>query len=382
VRADVTEAPPPRVLLVDDERDFLDSLSQRLILRGLPVLTAFSGPEALDVLSREEVDVVVLDVRMPGMDGIETLRRIKETHPRIEVVMLTGHADLELSLEGMRFGFFDYLTKPVAIGDLIEKVGEAHRRRLGEPVEARETFRDKLKEHMIVADRLASLGELAASIAHEINNPLAVISESAGWLRSKMEHPDTTAEDLERAVALALEKIDRAVDRASRISQNFLRFARAPGAMVRELDLRDLAAEVVDLTAKAAERSAVAVTVVAAETVDASVETDPYQLRQVLLNVVTNAVQAVGPNGRVEIRIEGRPDSVTVSVIDNGPGIPPEYLERIFEPFFTTKGEGSGTGLGLAVSRGIVEKLGGRIEVESRPGEGATFRIVLPRRRP
>jgi signal transduction histidine kinase len=381
-RSEVTQPDTPRVLLVDDELDFLEMLSQRLRLRGLPVVTAPSGPGALDVLDREEVDVVVLDVRMPGMDGIEVLRRIKERHPRVEVVMLTGHADLESSLEGMRFGFFDYLTKPVAIGDLIEKIGDAYRRRLGEPVTDGETFQEKLKEHMIVADRLASLGELAASIAHEINNPLAVIAEAAGWLRSRASHAETSAKDLEEATALALDKIERAVDRASRISQNFLRFARVPETQVREVDLRDLAAGVVELTSKTADRSSVEVVVVAPETVDPSLETDPYQLRQVLLNVVTNAVQAVDRGGRVEIRIDGGPAAVCVSVIDNGPGIPAEYIERIFEPFFTTKGEGEGTGLGLAVSRGIVEKLGGRIEVDSRPGEGCTFRIVLPRRRP
>ena len=378
----MTEQESPRVLLVDDEQDFLDSLSQRLRLRGLPVLAAASGPEALEQLDREAVDVVVLDVRMPGMDGIEVLRRIKERHPRVEVVMLTGHADLESSLEGMRFGFFDYLTKPVAIGDLIEKISDAFRRRLGEPVEDQETFQEKLKEHMIVADRLASLGELAASIAHEINNPLAVISEAAGWLRAKASRPETTPDELEQAVGLALDKIDRAVDPASRISHNFLRFARAPGTMVRQIDLRDLAAEVVDLTSKTAERSSTEVTVAAPDSAALTVETDPYQLRQVLLNIVTNAIQAVGRDGTVEIRIDGDPDAVTVAVIDNGPGIPPEYVERIFEPFFTTKGEGEGTGLGLAVSRGIVEKLGGRIEVDSRPGDGCTFRVVLPRRRP
>ena len=112
----------PHVLLVDDEVDFVASLGQRLELRGLPTLTATSGPDAIEILRGQPVDVVVLDVRMPGMDGIETLRRIKEAHPLVEVVMLTGHADLESALDGMRFGFFDYLTKPVQLPKLIEKI--------------------------------------------------------------------------------------------------------------------------------------------------------------------------------------------------------------------------------------------------------------------
>jgi len=371
----------PRVLLVDDETDFLESLGQRLALRGLPVRTASSGPAALEIINEEPIDVVVLDVRMPGMDGIETLRRIKESHPRIEVVMLTGHADLESSLEGMRFGFFDYLTKPVRLEMLVEKIREAFKRGRGEQVSSRETFTDKLQQHMIVADRLASLGELAASIAHEINNPLAVISESAGWLRSRIEHGDLSSEELKSSVDRALSKIESAVDRAARISRNFLRFSRAPDSMVREIELNDLAVEVRELNLRSAAAASIEIDVVRAPAGEDGVVTDPYQLRQVLLNLVTNALHAIGREGRVEMIVEGGPNQVSIAVVDTGPGIAEEHVEHIFEPFFTTKEEGHGTGLGLAVSRGIVEKLGGRLEVENRPGSGCTFRVVLPRRR-
>ncbi len=375
----MNETDSPRVLLVDDETDFLESLGQRLRLRGVPALTAASGPEALAILGDQPVDVVVLDVRMPGMDGIETLRRIKEAHPRVEVVMLTGHADLESSLEGMRFGFFDYLTKPVQLPLLIEKINDAYCRRGADESGDREVFTAKLQQHMIVADRLSSLGELAASIAHEINNPLAVIAESAGWLRSRTGRDEITKADLEESVGHALDKIESAIDRAVRISRNFLRFARAPDALVRDIDLDELALEVRDLMAKTAANANIEITIPAATNL--SVTSDPYQLRQVLLNLVTNAVQAIGRDGRVEIVVAGYADEVAIEVRDNGPGIPQENLERIFEPFFTTKEEGEGTGLGLAVSRGIIEKLNGRIEVVSRPGSGCTFRVVLPRQR-
>jgi signal transduction histidine kinase len=373
------ETAEPHVLLVDDENDFLESLRQRLELRGLPARAASSGPEALEILDEIPVDVVVLDVRMPGMDGIETLRRIKEKHPRIEVVMLTGHADLETSLEGMRFGFFDYLTKPVKVDLLIDKINEAHRRGRGERIESgTETFTDKLQEHMIVADRLASLGELAASIAHEINNPLAVISEAAGWLRSRVERgtisPDELARDADRAVS----KIEAAVERAARISQNFLRFSRAPDADLRTVDLSALAAEVRDLMLRTAAAANIEITVEPATGGPASVVTDPFKLRQVLLNLVTNAIQAIGRDGRIVIEISVNRECATIAVIDNGPGIDEDHIEKIFEPFFTTKNEGHGTGLGLAVSRGIVEKLGGRLEVENRVGEGCVFQVALP----
>lgn len=377
----MSDAPDPRVLLVDDEVDFLESLSQRLILRGLAVLTATSGPRALELVNAEEIDVVVLDVRMPGMDGIECLRRIKESHPQVEVVMLTGHADLESSLEGMRFGFFDYLTKPVRLDHLIEKIQEAFERGQGEQVAARETFTDKLQQHMIVADRLASLGELAASIAHEINNPLAIISESAGWLRSRIDRQDISEQELRTTADRALTRIESAVDRAARISRNFLSFSRGPDTVVRSVDLGDLAAEVRELMLRPAVAAAIEIVVRRAPAGESVVETDPYQLRQVLLNLVTNALHAIDRDGRVEIIVEGGPTEGSIAVIDTGPGIAEEHIEHIFEPFFTTKKEGHGTGLGLAVSRGIVEKLGGRLEVENRPGSGCTFRVVVPKSR-
>jgi signal transduction histidine kinase len=377
----MAEPARPSVLLVDDEPDFLENLGRRLELRGFPITLAASGPEALEILDRGPVDVVVLDVRMPGMDGIETLRRIKENHPRVEVVLLTGHADLESAMEGMRFGFFDYLTKPVELSLLIDKIDDAFQRRLGKQTTDQEVFTDKLQQHMIVADRLSSLGELAASIAHEINNPLAVISESAGWLRSRIQRADTSPEDLVRSVDLALAKIESAIDRAVRISRNFLRFSRAPDAVVRDTDVVKLATEVRDLMEKSATDAEIIIQFEVADGTDPVISSDPYQLRQVLLNLVTNAVQAVGSRGTVEISIGSGVNELHVDVIDDGPGIPDHDLERIFEPFFTTKQEGQGTGLGLAVSRGIVEKLGGRIEVENQPERGCRFRVVLPRRR-
>lgn len=118
-----------RVLLVDDEPDFLRTLSKRLSLRKLHVLTADSGEQALKVLDAEGVDVVVLDVKMPGMDGIATIRAIKDKNPLVEVIMLTGHANLEASLEGMELGAFDYLLKPAEVDQLLYKIQDAYQKK-------------------------------------------------------------------------------------------------------------------------------------------------------------------------------------------------------------------------------------------------------------
>lgn len=118
-----------RVLLVDDEASFVETLSKRLVLRRLDVLTAASADEALAILDREQIDVIVLDVRMPGIGGIEATRMIRKAHPSVEVILLTGHASLEASMEGMTMGAFDYLLKPVSIDELLFKIEDADRRR-------------------------------------------------------------------------------------------------------------------------------------------------------------------------------------------------------------------------------------------------------------
>lgn len=120
---------PIRVLLVDDEEEFLGTLVKRLNLRDVKAKGVGSGQHALDSLEKDPADVVVLDVKMPGMDGIETLREIKARHPLVEVIMLTGHASLEVAIEGMEAGAFDYLMKPINIDDLLYKLQDAYKRK-------------------------------------------------------------------------------------------------------------------------------------------------------------------------------------------------------------------------------------------------------------
>ena len=120
---------PTKVLLVDDEEDFLQSLAKRLSLRQLEVFAAGNGHQALEIIAAHPIDVVLLDMKMPGMDGLQTLKEIKKTHASVEVILLTGHADLESSLQGMTLGAFDYLLKPVAIDELVYKIQDAHKKK-------------------------------------------------------------------------------------------------------------------------------------------------------------------------------------------------------------------------------------------------------------
>ncbi len=367
-----------RIVLVDDEAAFRDTIARRLGKRNIEVLQAASGTECLEIMGTESPDVVVSDVKMPGMDGMELLKILKEKYPDVEVILLTGHACTADGVAGIKDGAFDYLCKPVEFEHLLSKIGQACEQvRLRKEKREEQEFKEKMAQQMIVTERLAALGTLATGVAHEINNPLAVIRESAGWMSMIVaKEPDMPRKaDIEKA----LDKIEKGVERAKRITHQLLGFVQKKDSALASVDLAELAEETVRLTAREAANKDVEIIEEIVENADTVVYSDPYQLRQVLLNLVSNAISAAQAEGKVTIRIQGEKNLVRISVEDDGEGIPPENIKKIFEPFFTTKAPGKGTGLGLFVSRGIAERLGGKLKVESSVGQGAVFTVELPR---
>jgi len=368
-----------RLLLVDDEDEFRKTIANRLTKRGLHPEQARTGEEGLAILARKPVDVVVLDMKMPGMNGIQVLQLIKNKYPKTEVILLTGHASTLDGVEGIKLGAFDYLMKPVELEHLLGKIRQAHEKVLREEEKARETeFRLKIEQQMVSCERLASLGTLAAGVAHEINNPLAIVKEATGWMKLLLAKQEPTGMTRKEDFEKALGKIESSVERIRRITHQLLGFVRKEEPAPSEVDLEALLEEAVAMVVREASHKEIQIS----QRVDPAAKkiwSDPYQLRQVLLNLLTNAVFATDRDGKIEVAVETRGEEVALSVKDTGKGIPRENLERIFEPFFSTKPPGQGTGLGLFVSRGIVEKLCGRIEVKSKLGEGSSFCVTLPR---
>ena len=370
---------PIAVLLVDDEAIFRRNLAKLLTNRAFTVDQATDGAACIDIINRKQIDVVVMDVKMPGINGIETLHKIKPMCLKTEVILLTGQASTKDGVEGIKAGAFDYLTKPVDIDHLAEKIRQAGDRvRLEEEQRKTAEFRSRMERQMIATERLAALGTLATGMAHEINNPLAIIKQSAKFMRLLLERRDGSDMPDEPNFDKALTNIETAVERAKRITHQLLGFVRKNDSVVAEVDMGKLINDTLEIIrGTAAEKGIEIVREIAPDL--QPVRTDPYKLRQVLTNLIINASQATGSGGRITIILETTGKEVVLAVQDTGEGIRNENLEKIFEPFFTTKSPGEGTGLGLYVTRGIVDILNGTIGVESHAGRGTRFTVTLPR---
>jgi two-component system NtrC family sensor kinase len=240
-----------------------------------------------------------------------------------------------------------------------------------------------MSDKVIETGRLASIGELAAGIAHEINNPVAIMVEEAGWIEDLLGDSDQPSDDAAQEIARAVQQIRTQGERCKEITHKLLSFARKTDPTARPLDVNELVEDVVGLLGQKTRYANVKVERRLEQGLP-PVYASPSELQQVLLNLVNNAVDAIGHEGGT-VSVDTALDSdgfVVLTVADTGSGIPAANLERIFDPFFTTKPVGQGTGLGLSICYGIVDKLGGRIGVESEVGAGTTFTIHLPADKP
>ena len=231
----------------------------------------------------------------------------------------------------------------------------------------------------IQSGRMAALGKMAAGIAHEINNPLAVIAEKAGWIKDLLREEDLRRSPAFQEFADAVAKIEYHLLRAKKITHRLLSFGRRTEPVREQVDVNEVLDETIDfLESEARHRTIVIQTDLSPDL--PRITSDSAQLQQVFLNILNNALDAIDTNGLIRIKTRHMPEygQIAVEISDNGPGIPKEYLNKIFDPFFTTKEVGKGTGLGLSISCNIVENLGGRMMVASQEGEGTTFTIYHP----
>ena len=352
-----------RILFVDDEPGILTALKRVFRKDAYEIETANDGESGIEAFRRFRPSVVVSDMRMPGMTGVEFLAKVRAIDPEVVRVMLTGCTDLPAAEAAINQGeVWRFLTKPWNEEDLRATVASAvERYRL-------------VGENRVLLDKLAAIGLLAGGVAHELNNPIGGILAYTQLLERDAPEGSTLREDLK--------SIEDAALRAKRIVADLLDFARSSKAMdKRAVTLRSVAEKAVSLS-----RFQLKDVAVEFEAEDESpVLGDENRLQQVVLNLLSNALDAVvqarregRSSGHVVVRTFKRGGEACLSVSDDGIGISEAARTKIFDAFFTTKEPGKGTGLGLAVSTGIVRDHGGRLSLESAAGEGATFVMSIP----
>ena len=365
--------PREHILLVEDDRSIRVALQGVLEDEGYAVTAVDNGRQALERLrSTEAPDLIVLDLRMPVMDGWE-FRAAQKSDPALaRIPVLAVSADG--SAKAAAIDAQAYLRKPLNTDALLNAIG----RILGE------ADRQNLLRRLEEAERFAALGRLAASVGHEINNPLAYVSMNVELAVHQLEqflgrgHPGSVSAGLTGLPAL-FQECRVGLDRIRDVVKDLQRLSRQSEVRRETFSLNELLDESLSMARNQVEHRA-RVRKLYGE-IDAVVG-DRSALGQVLLNLILNASQAL-PEGRadkneVTLRTYMEGAIVTVEVGDTGAGISPQVLPHIFDPFFTTKAIGEGTGLGLAVSCRIVADHGGRIDVESEVGRGSVFRVTLP----
>jgi len=419
---------PRKILAVDDSVTYLHELATALRDEGYDVSLARSGEEALELLAVQPVDCILMDLMMPGIGGTEACLRIKAAPGvrDIPLILLTAHDDRTAMLEGLGAGADDYISKSGEFEVLRARVRAQIRRKqfedenrrireellrreleaateraarelaetraaLVEELERKVEERTRELQATIVerrhAERMASVGMLSASIAHEINNPLAVVTGNLELLGQSLAvlaaHPAIQGEVAGR-LAMTDELLRDALEASERVREivrDLRIFSRSEGEdTTAPVDVHKVLESSIRMASNEIRHRAQLVKTFGKVPL---VQANESRLGQVFLNLVVNGAQAI-PEGRAATNVveittalddAGR---VVVAIRDSGIGIPPDKLDRVFDPFFTTKPAGQGTGLGLAICHRIVTELGGDILVESEVGKGTVFSVALP----
>jgi two-component system NtrC family sensor kinase len=235
----------------------------------------------------------------------------------------------------------------------------------------------ELNDQLIQSDKMAALGKMATGIAHEINNPLAIIGEKAGWMRDLLFEEEFQKSKYFKEYTTSVDKIEEHVERARKITHTMLGFARRMEHRLDDVDVNHVLNQTIELLQSHAQTNNIKINKEMHPDLPI-IASDQSQLQQVFLNLINNAIDAIEKDGLIDVTTRKDDSRIVISIKDNGPGISKEDLQKVFDPFFTTKEAGKGTGLGLSASYNIIEKLGGTITAESKLSEGTVFKVMLP----
>ncbi len=365
-----------KILVVDDEQSVATTIKAILQLDGNEVTAVTSGKEALDLLRGREFDVVLTDLRLDDLDGIEILRETQKLWPDTVSIMLTGYASLESAVTALRSGAYDYLIKPSDVDELRATVGRALERR-------------RLRQRLVELEQLDKLKTQFLSMAsHELRTPLTAVSgfmqiarRRMGRLGGATDIPNSWREEAQRADE-TLEMANRQAKKLARLIDELLDVSRLQQGRVEmrlaEIELAEVVREVGERMKLLSKGHEIETKIDGA----APIVADRDRIEQVLEHLVGNAIKYSPETGRIEMSLHQSGANAIVSVRDEGIGIAPAEVEKIFGLFYRSPDPRAdhvgGLGLGLYISREIVSRHHGRLWAERNPDAGTTFHVTLP----
>ena len=381
-----------RILVVDDEPDveFLIRKKFRKKIRDQELDFSFAqnGLEALERLAEiEGIDLVLTDINMPRMDGLTLIQKIGEFRYNVKAVVVSAYDDMDNIRKAMNFGAFDFITKPIDFQDFENTVYKTLlKKKQEENVELEETLRElrETQQQLVLQEKMASLGNLVAGIAHEINNPIGVINSASDVVKRCIEKIEAAL--AQRQEGNAIEKpilllkdnnrlILNAGTRIATLVKSLKNFARLDEEEYQEADLR----EGIESTLTLVEQQVCGRIAIEKRLSELPrVYCSPGQINQVFMSILLNAIQAIDGPGSIEIGAFAKDNRVYIEFRDSGQGIPPERLSRIFDFAFSRKSSRVTMGVGLPASYHIIQKHNGEIRIESEPGKGTVVTIALP----
>ncbi len=380
-----TETQRSKVLVIDDELGPRESI-RFLLNEGHDVFCAGSVDNGVALLRKESPDVVIMDIKMPKKSGIDGLREIRARDSDVSVVMLTGFGTLETAQEAIRLGATDYLKKPFDTSDLREMVRKYVKqtraarvaRKRNETFEQVEHINAQLQQEVSDKQHLASLGQASSEFVHDLRNPLSVICGYVQLLIDDLHSTEQLQRSSPRETINYLEIIAKNAQRCQEMSNMWRDLASQKPLEKEEVDLTAVVGDLVESCSPlAAEKAASIVTSPGSPT--CHIDANRLQLFRALQNILVNALQAVpAQGGLVELSWESDAHSLLIVVEDNGCGIPVEQIDEVFTPGHSTKGKSNGMGLGLFITKRIIEGHGGTISLVNRPEGGVRATTRLP----
>ena len=369
------------ILLVDDEPDIRDVLSLSLADMGYHVYEAENGDEALRIFKDKQPSMVMTDIKMPGMDGIELLKKIKHENPETEVIMITGHGDMDLAIRSLKCEATDFITKPINVDALelaLQRVRERifTRQKLQEYTENLEIL---LHEKTELQSHLASLGLMIGSISHGIKGLLTALDGGIYLLDSGI------AKENEVRIKEGWDTVKLTVERIRKMVMDILFYTKERDLRLERIDIRNFVEEI----AKEIEPKFKSQKIKFVDDFEANLgefEVDVIYLHSALLNIIENGIDAciedkTKKSHEIIFGARRHENRIILEIIDNGSGMDSETQDKIFTPFFSSKGN-RGTGLGLFIANTIIEQHGGEINVKSKVGQGTNFKLNIPRKPP